>query len=73
MLMADSPQFVVMYLAAMRMGAIPVPVSTMLKADGVAELLADSRARFLAVTRGVRRYRRGGRGRGARADRDAGR
>jgi benzoate-CoA ligase family protein len=51
MLMADSPQFVVVYLAAMRMGAIPVPVSTMLKADGVAELLADSRARFLAVTR----------------------
>ncbi len=51
MLMADSPQFVVMYLAAMRMGAIPVPVSTMLKAGGVAELLQDSRARFLAVTR----------------------
>ncbi len=51
MLMADSPQFVVVYLAAMRMGAIPVPVSTMLKADGVAELLQDSQARFLAVTR----------------------
>jgi benzoate-CoA ligase family protein len=51
MLMADSPQFVVMYLAALRMGAIPVPVSTMLHADGVAELLQDSRARFLAVTR----------------------
>ena len=50
MLMADSPQFVTMYLAAMRMGAIPVPVSTMLLADGVADLLADSRARFLAVT-----------------------
>jgi benzoate-CoA ligase family protein len=51
MLMADSPQFAVVYLAAMRMGAIPVPVSTMLHADGVAELLQDSRARFLAVTR----------------------
>src|ERR1700727_2590376 len=51
MLMADSPQFVVVYLAAMRLGAIPVPVSTMLHADGVAELLQDSRARFLAVTR----------------------
>ena len=51
MLMADSPQFVVVYLAAMRMGGIPVPVSTMLHADGVAELLNDSRARFLAVTR----------------------
>jgi benzoate-CoA ligase family protein len=51
MLMADSPQFVIVYLAAMRIGAIPVPVSTMLHADGVAELLRDSRARFLAVTR----------------------
>jgi benzoate-CoA ligase family protein len=50
MVMADSPHFVVVYLAAMRVGAIPVPVSTMLKADGIAELLRDSRARFLAVT-----------------------
>ena len=50
MLMADSPPFAVVYLAAMRMGAIPVPVSTMLHADGVAELLNDSRARFLATT-----------------------
>src|SRR5450631_2023349 len=50
MLMADSPQFVVVYLATMRMGAIPVPVSTMLHAEGVAELLNDSRARFVAVT-----------------------
>ena len=51
MLMADTPGFVAVYLAAMRIGAIPVPVSTMLRADGVAELLTDSRARFLAVTR----------------------
>ena len=50
MLMPDSPAFVVVYLAAMRVGAIPVPVSTMLRADGVAELLRDSRARFLAIT-----------------------
>ena len=50
MVMADSPDFVVVYLAAMRVGAIPVPVSTMLRADGIAELLRDSRARFLAVT-----------------------
>ena len=50
MLMADSPEFVVVYLAALRIGGIPVPVSTMLHADGVAELLRDSRARLLAVT-----------------------
>src|ERR1700728_687786 len=50
MVMSDSPHFVVVYLAAMRVGAVPVPVSTMLRADGIAELLRDSRARFLAVT-----------------------
>jgi len=50
MVMADSPHFVTLYLAAMRMGAIPVPVSTMLRSDGIAELLRDSRARYLAVT-----------------------
>jgi benzoate-CoA ligase family protein len=50
MVMSDSPHFVVVYLAAMRVGAVPVPVSTMLRADGIAELLRDSRARYLAVT-----------------------
>jgi len=50
MVMADSPHFAVVYLAALRVGAIPVPVSTMLRPEGIAELLRDSRARFLAVT-----------------------
>ena len=39
MVMADSPEFVVVYLAAMRIGAVPVPISTMLRADGIAEIL----------------------------------
>jgi benzoate-CoA ligase family protein len=50
MFMADSPDLVVVYLAAMRIGAVPVPVSTMVHADGLAELLQDSRARALVVT-----------------------
>ncbi|MEP7021142.1 MAG: benzoate-CoA ligase family protein [Pseudonocardiales bacterium] len=50
MCMADSPEFVNLYLAAMRIGAIPVPVSTMQGADGLAELLRDSRARLLALS-----------------------
>jgi benzoate-CoA ligase family protein len=50
MFMSDSPDFVVLYLAAMRIGAIPVPVSTMLHADGLAELIRDSRARLLAAS-----------------------
>ena len=37
---------------AMRIGAVPVPVSTMLHADDLAELLRDSRARVLAVSPG---------------------
>jgi len=49
-LMADGPDLVTVFLAAMRMGAIPVPISTMLRPDGVAELLDDSRARLLAVS-----------------------
>ncbi|CAN5307852.1 benzoate-CoA ligase family protein [soil metagenome] len=47
--MADSPHLVATLLGAMRMGAVPVPVSTMLFADGLAELLADSGARVLVV------------------------
>lgn len=50
MFMADSPDFVVVFLAAMRIGAVPVPVSTMLRAGDLAALLRDSRARLLAVT-----------------------
>ncbi|PZS20752.1 MAG: benzoate-CoA ligase family protein [Pseudonocardiales bacterium] len=50
MCMADCPDFVNLYLAAMRIGAIPVPVSTMRNADGLAELLRDSRARLLVVS-----------------------
>jgi benzoate-CoA ligase family protein len=50
MYMADSPEFVTVFLAALRVGAVPVPVSTMMRAGGLAALLRDSRARFLAVT-----------------------
>jgi len=50
MCMADSPEFVIAYLAAMRIGAVPVPVSTMTNAAGLGALLRDSRARLLAVT-----------------------
>ncbi len=50
MFMCDGPDFVAVYLAAIRIGAIPVPVSTMLRADGLNELIKDSRARLLCVT-----------------------
>jgi benzoate-CoA ligase family protein len=50
MFMADSPDFVTVFLAAMRIGAVPVPVSTMLRADALAQLLRDCRGRYLACT-----------------------
>ena len=46
----DTTAFPIMFLGAMRIGAVPVPVSTMMRPDGLAELLRDSRARFLALT-----------------------
>jgi len=54
MVMADSPEFVITYLAAMRIGAVPVPISTMLRADDIAAILIDSRARVLALSAGYR-------------------
>jgi benzoate-CoA ligase family protein len=50
MFMADSPDFVTVLLVAMRIGAIPVPVSTMARVDGLSGMLRDSRARYLAIT-----------------------
>ncbi len=44
---ADRLELLVGFLAALRMGAVPVPVSTMYKAAELAELLDDSRARML--------------------------
>jgi benzoate-CoA ligase family protein len=41
---------VITYLAAMRIGAVPVPISTMLRAADIAEILTDSRARVVAVS-----------------------
>jgi benzoate-CoA ligase family protein len=48
--MPDAPELVVLFLAALRIGAVPVPVSTMCRAGDLTTLLNDSRARFLAVT-----------------------
>ena len=50
MVVVDSPEFVVLYLAAMRIGAVPVPVSTMLRGPDIAELLDDSRAPVVAAS-----------------------
>src|SRR2546430_13212833 len=47
MFMADSPAFVTVFLAALRIGAVPLPVSTMMRAGPLAQLLPGSPAPFL--------------------------
>jgi benzoate-CoA ligase family protein len=48
--LGDSPELVVAFLAGLRIGAVPVPVSTMLKPKDIALLARDSRARLLVVS-----------------------
>jgi benzoate-CoA ligase family protein len=48
--MADGPDMLALILAAMRVGAVPVPVSTMVTAKDLTGLLRDSRARVLAAS-----------------------
>ena len=69
MVVADSPDFVTLFLAAMRIGAIPVPVSTMLPGPDIAELLRDSRARCWPSPRSTPQLADGGRRAGARTAR----
>jgi benzoate-CoA ligase family protein len=45
LLLPDSPEFVAMFLGAIRIGAVPVTISTNLTSEDYAELLADCRAR----------------------------
>ncbi|MCP9948450.1 benzoate-CoA ligase family protein [Actinomadura madurae] len=48
--MADGPSMAAAILGAMRLGAVPVPVSTMLTGAELAALLNDARARVLLVS-----------------------
>ena len=50
MAMLDTVDFVAVFLGAMKLGAVPVPVNTLLPADDYGYLLADSRARVLVVS-----------------------
>jgi benzoate-CoA ligase family protein len=48
--MGDTPELLTAFLAGLRIGAVPVPVSTMLKPKDIAVLARDSRARMLVVS-----------------------
>lgn len=54
LLLPDSPQFVAAFLGAMRIGAVPVTLSTLMTTDEYAYLLSDCRARALFVHASVR-------------------
>jgi benzoate-CoA ligase family protein len=50
LVMLDTVRFPALFLGAMKIGAVPVPVNTLLTADDYDELLRDSRARVLVVS-----------------------
>ncbi|HYK98030.1 MAG TPA: benzoate-CoA ligase family protein [Candidatus Acidoferrales bacterium] len=54
LLLPDAPQFVAAFLGAMRIGAVPVTLSTLLSVDDYAYLLDDCRASALVVHASVR-------------------
>jgi benzoate-CoA ligase len=51
LLMLDSPELVFCFFGAIKIGAVPVPVNTLLKPHDYRYLLHDSRARVLVVSR----------------------
>jgi benzoate-CoA ligase family protein len=50
MVVNDEPGFLAAFLGALRLGAVPVPVSTMLRGPDLAALAADARARLVVVS-----------------------
>jgi benzoate-CoA ligase family protein len=48
--MGDTPELLTAFLAGLWIGAVPVPVSTMLKPKDIAALATDSRARVVVLT-----------------------
>jgi benzoate-CoA ligase family protein len=53
LLLHDGPEFVASFLGAMKIGAVPVPLSTLAPAADLAFYLADSRARALVADAGL--------------------
>jgi benzoate-CoA ligase family protein len=50
MVVNDEPAFVAFYLGAMRSGAIPIPLSTMLTGDDIASIVDDAQASMLVAS-----------------------
>ncbi len=53
LVLPDGPEFVAVFLGAMRLGAVPVPLSTMLTGQELAFQCSDARARVAVVSSGL--------------------
>ena len=53
MIVPDSPEFIAIFLGAIKMGAVPVPVNTMVGAQQYQYMLDNSRARAVIVDDGI--------------------
>jgi benzoate-CoA ligase family protein len=49
LLLLDSPQFAAAFFGAIKMGAVPIPMNTVLRPDDYVYMLNDSRARVLII------------------------
>src|SRR5919205_4552284 len=49
LLLLDSPQFAAAFFGAIKIGAVPIPLNTMLRPEDYVYMLNDSRARILLV------------------------
>lgn len=54
MLMLDVPQFYAVFFGALKIGAVPIPLNTMLTPDDYEYYLNDSRARVLVISEELR-------------------
>ncbi len=50
MIVLDSPEFVATFFGAMKIGAIPIPTNTLMKAPDYEYFLQDSRAKILVIS-----------------------
>ncbi len=49
LLLLDSPQFAAAFFGAIKIGAVPVPMNTMMRPNDYVYMLNDSRARVLLI------------------------
>src|SRR6058998_1522004 len=53
MLLPDSPEFIASFFGAIKIGAVPVPLNTLLHSEDYEYFLNDSRAKILIAHRGL--------------------